>query len=114
MFLVSETMVYYYFFLTAIELTAGGSSRVHIYTQTVHRELNIHNNKKWEVRAVPRLCKLYSGICLLTRKTAVSVVEKGRDIPVAVVQYTFTHKQYTEQHNETEYTEWNIHNNMNA
>jgi len=22
---------------------------------------------------------------------------------VAVVQYTFTHKQYTEQHNETEY-----------
>jgi hypothetical protein len=30
---------------------------------------------------------------------------------VAVVQYTFTHKQYTEQHNETEYTERNIHNN---
>jgi len=29
---------------------------------------------------------------------------------VAVVQYTFTHKQYT-QHNETEYPEWNIHNN---
>jgi hypothetical protein len=25
--------------------------------------------------------------------------------PVAVVQHTFTHKQYTEQHNETEYTE---------
>ena len=23
--------------------------------------------------------------------------------PVAAVQYTFTHKQYTEQHNETEY-----------
>jgi hypothetical protein len=31
--------------------------------------------------------------------------------PVAVVQYTITHKQYTEQHNETEYTEQNIHNN---
>ena len=28
--------------------------------------------------------------------------------PVAVVQYTFTHKQHTEQHNETEYTEKNI------
>jgi methylthioribose-1-phosphate isomerase len=28
---------------------------------------------------------------------------------VAVVQYTFTHKQYTEQHNETEYLERNIH-----
>jgi len=24
---------------------------------------------------------------------------------VAAVQYTFTHKQYTEQHNETEYPE---------
>ena len=31
--------------------------------------------------------------------------------PVAVVQNTFTHKQYTEQHNETEGIEWTIHNN---
>jgi hypothetical protein len=30
--------------------------------------------------------------------------------PVAVVQYTFTQYQHTEQHNETEYTERNIHN----
>jgi hypothetical protein len=44
-------------------------------------------------------------------KTSVRVVEKCPDIPVAVVQYTFTHKQYTEQHNETEYTEQNIPNN---
>jgi hypothetical protein len=29
-------------------------------------------------------------------KTSVSVVEKCPDIPVAVVQYTFTHKQHTE------------------
>jgi hypothetical protein len=28
-------------------------------------------------------------------KTSVRVVEKCSDIPVAVVQYTFTHKQYT-------------------
>jgi hypothetical protein len=33
---------------------------------------------------------------------------------VAVVQYTFTHKQYTEQHNYTEYTEYYIHNNKNT
>jgi hypothetical protein len=39
------------------------------------------------------------------------VVEKCPDIPVAVVQYTFTHKLYTKQHNETEYTERYIHNN---
>jgi hypothetical protein len=42
------------------------------------------------------------------------VVEKCPEIPVAVVQYTFTHKQYTEQHNDTEYTERNIHNNKNT
>jgi hypothetical protein len=33
--------------------------------------------------------------------------------PVAVVQYTFTHKQYTEKHNKTEYTENCIHYNKN-
>ena len=32
---------------------------------------------------------------------------------MAVVQYTFTHKQYIEQDNETEYPERNIHNNKN-
>jgi hypothetical protein len=41
----------------------------------------------------------------------VKVVKKCPDIPVAALQYTFTHKQYTEQHNDTEYTERNIHNN---
>jgi hypothetical protein len=45
------------------------------------------------------------------RKTSVRVVEKYPDISVAAVHYTFTHIQYTEQHNETEYTERNIHNN---
>jgi len=34
----------------------------------------------------------------------------GLTHPVAVVQYTFTHKQYTEQHSETQYLERNIHN----
>jgi hypothetical protein len=29
------------------------------------------------------------------------------------VQSTFTHRQYTERHNETLYTERNIHNNKN-
>jgi hypothetical protein len=34
--------------------------------------------------------------------------------PVAAAQYTFTHKEYTEQQNETEYTERNKHNNKNT
>jgi hypothetical protein len=38
-------------------------------------------------------------------KTSVRVVEKCPNVPVAAVQYTFTHKQYIE------YTERNIHNN---
>jgi hypothetical protein len=66
------------------------------------------------MRHVPRLCELYSGICLTTEEKArenLRVVEKCPDIPVAVVQYKFTHKQYTEQHNETEHTERNIQNN---
>jgi hypothetical protein len=43
-------------------------------------------------------------------KTSVRVVEKCPDIPVAVVQYTFTHKQYEGQHNDAER---NMHNNKN-
>jgi hypothetical protein len=34
--------------------------------------------------------------------------------PVTAVQYTFTHKQYSEEENETEYTEYYIHNNKNT
>jgi len=34
--------------------------------------------------------------------------------PVAVVHYTSTHKQYTQQQNETDYTEQNLHNNKNT
>jgi hypothetical protein len=34
-------------------------------------------------------------------------------LPVTLVQYTYTYKQYTEQHNETEYPEQNIHKNKN-
>jgi hypothetical protein len=38
------------------------------------KELNIYNNKKklsiWGVRAVPRLCELYRGICLTTEEKA--------------------------------------------
>jgi hypothetical protein len=40
---------------------------------TEYRERNIHNKKKkkiWEVRAVPRLCELYPGICLTTEEKA--------------------------------------------
>jgi hypothetical protein len=86
---------------------------------TEYRERNIHNNKKFgansgsagrapSLRVIPWHLPYNWGKC--TEKTSVREVEKWPDIPVAVVQYTFTQKQYTEQHNETECTERNNKN----
>ena len=63
------------YLLTAIGLSPGGSSTVHIYTQTVHRttqnkQYTEQHNNLWRVRVVPRLCELYPGICLTTEEKA--------------------------------------------
>jgi len=63
------------YLLTAIVLSPGGISTVHIYTQTVHRTtqnrqyIEQHNNfvRMW---TVPRLGELYPGICLTTEENA--------------------------------------------
>ena len=62
--------------LTPIRLTPGGSSTVHIYTQTIHRTTQnkqyIEQHKIFErLQAVPHLCGFYPAICLTT-------VEKAR------------------------------------
>jgi predicted RNA-binding protein associated with RNAse of E/G family len=49
---------------------------------------------------MPRLWELYLDICVTTEEK-VRVVEKCPDVAVAVAVYTFTHKQYAKQHNET-------------
>jgi len=50
------------------------------------------------VRAVPRLCELYRGICLTTEEKARRTLSPGsRRVPVGTMK--------------TEYTEQNIHNN---
>jgi hypothetical protein len=87
------------------------------YTQ--YRERNIHNNKKnRKCGPFPVFASYTLAFALQLRKkhgkTSVKVVEKCPHIPVAVVQYTFTHKQYTKQHNDTEYTERNTRNNNNV
>jgi len=70
------------YLLTAIGLSPGGSSTVHIYTQTVHRTtqskqyIEQHNNFG-RVRAVPRLGKLYPGICLTTEEKAWKNLSQG-------------------------------------
>jgi hypothetical protein len=47
------------YLLTAIGLSPGGSSTVHIYTQTIHRTIQnnqyIEQHNNWRVRAVPFL-----------------------------------------------------------
>ena len=63
------------YLLTAIGLSPGGSSTVHIYIQTIRRTIQNkqyieqHNNFG-RVRAVPRLGELYPGICLTTEEKA--------------------------------------------
>jgi hypothetical protein len=86
---------------------------------TEYRERNIHKNQKiGKCGPCPVFASFTPAFALKPRKThgktLFRVVENCPDIPVALVQYTFTHKQYTEQHNETEYTERNIHNNKNT
>ena len=68
-------MVWYdmIYLLTAIGLAPGGSSTVHIYTETIHRTkqkkqyIEKYNNFG-RVRAVPRLGHLYPDICLTTEE----------------------------------------------
>jgi hypothetical protein len=63
---------------------------------TEYRERYIHNKKKifGKCGCCPVFCELYRGVCLTTEEkhgnTSVRAVEKCPDIPVAVVQYTFT------------------------
>ena len=70
------------YLLTAIGLSPGGSSTVHIYTQTVRRTIRNkryieqHNNFG-RVRAVPRLGELYPGIWLTTEEEARKNLSQG-------------------------------------
>jgi len=68
-------MIYMIYLLTTVGLPPGGSSNVHIYTKTIHRTTQnkqyIEQHKNFgRVRAVPRLCGLYPGICLITEEKA--------------------------------------------
>ena len=84
---------YWIYLLTAIGLTPGGKGTVHIYTQT--KTINLGR-----VRAVPRLCELYPGICLTTEEKARKNLSQGsRRVPVGTMK--------------GEYTEQNIHKHKN-
>ena len=61
-------------------MTPGGSSTVHIYTQTIRRTTQkIHRatQQLGRVRAVPRLLGFYPGICLTTEEKARNNLSQG-------------------------------------
>jgi hypothetical protein len=69
--------------LSAIGLTPGGSSTVHIYTQTVHRTtINLGR-----VRAVLCVCELYPVICLTAEeKTRENLSQGSRRVPFGAIK----------------------------
>jgi len=74
--------IYDIFLLTAIGLSSGGRSKVHIYTQTIRRtiqnkqHIKQHNNFG-RVGAMPRLGLLCPGICLTTEEKARKNLSQG-------------------------------------
>ena len=73
-------------------MSPGGSSTVHIYTQTIHRTTRnkqyIEQHRNFgRARAVPRLCELHSGICLTTEEKARKNLSQGsRKVPVGTMK----------------------------
>jgi hypothetical protein len=98
--------------VTVVQYTFTHKPYTEQHNETEYTERNIQSNKKLEIRAVTVFASYTLAFALHLRKkqgkTSVRVAEKCPDISMAIVQYTFTHKQYTEQHNEVEYTERNI------
>ena len=82
--------------LTAIWLTPGGSSTVHIYTQTVHITMQLiwEECGPWPVFASYTLT-----FALQLRKSTKNLSEASRRVPVGTMK--------------TEYSEQNIHKNKN-
>ena len=83
--------------LTAIGLTPGGSSTVHIYTQTTHRITQFI----WKSAGCAPSLPVIPGIYLTTEEKARKTLSQGsRGVSVGAIK--------------TEYTEQNIHNNKNT
>ena len=90
------------YLLTAVVLTPGGNSTVHIYSQTIHRTTQsaqtIHRTTQTKhrptqnlgrVRAVPRLCEFYPGICLPTEEKVRKNLSRGSHWLVQSIEYEY-------------------------
>ena len=95
-------ILYDMIYLIVIGLTPGGSSTVRIYTQTIHgttqNKQYIEQHKNFgRVPSVPRLCELYTGICLTTEEKARKNLSQGsRRVPVGKMKI---HKYTIRIHN---------------
>jgi hypothetical protein len=73
------------YLLTAIGLTPGGSSTVHIYTQ--NKQYTERHKNFGTVRAVPRLGELYPGIWLTAEEKHGKTLRQGsRRLPVGMMK----------------------------
>jgi hypothetical protein len=84
------------YLLTAIGLTPGGSGTVHIYIQTIHRTTQnkqyVSQHKNFvRVWAIPRVCGLYPGICLITGEKARKNLSQGNRRVTAGTMKIHTH-----------------------
>jgi hypothetical protein len=81
--------------LTANGVSPGGSSTVHMHTQTVHRTTQnkqyIEQHKNFgRVRAVPRLWELYPGIYLTTEEeTRKNLWQSSWRVPAGTIYRSF-------------------------
>jgi len=96
------------YLLTAIGLPPGGSSTVHIYTETIHRMTKnkqyIEKHKNFgRVRTMPRLCELYFGICLTTEEKARKTLRQAsRRVPAGTMKI-HNHTLRINRHNNKNY-----------
>ena len=101
------------YLLTAIGLPPDSGSTVHIYTQTIHKttqnEQYIEQHKNFgRMRAVPRLCGLYPGICLTTEEKARKNLSQGsRRVPAGTMKI-YKHTIRIHRHSNKKYINYGI------
>jgi len=122
-------MIYVIYLLTEIRLTPGGSSTVHIYTQTIHRTTQITTNLEecgpcpvfagFNLAFALQLRKKHEKVSVRVRKSSVRVKYTHYQTPTHYKTYTHTHTHihthtHTHKHTHTlTLTHYKIHTLQN-
>jgi hypothetical protein len=99
------------YLLTAIGQPPGGSSSVHIYTQTTHRttQKKQYNKNLGRLRAVPHLCGCYPDICLTTEEKAWKNLSQGsrrKNVRMTNKMHIFSHQFIPIKLSSTCFEQW--------